>query len=289
MIRTCDLLVRSQTLYPAELWARRKLILSSAVPPEQSAVEAALARPRASLIVVLVVIPLLCWAWVIAMARDMYGPMTGASAWMMTVTWDAPRLLLLWAMWAAMMAGMMLPSAAPLLLLYARVMRARSAVRFPALRIYAMAGGYLAVWAAFSLGATMLQRGLASESWLTMMMEPADTRFAAALLLLAGVYQLTPWKNACLDACRSPIAFVSTRWQEGVRGAFAMGARHGLYCLGCCWALMLLLFAGGVMNLAVILALTAWVAIEKLAPFGRHSARAGAALLLALGAWMLVR
>lgn len=259
------------------------------MPPEKSAVEAALSYPRASLAVVLILLPLACWIWVVAMARDMYGPMTGASAWMMTVEWDAPRLLLLWAMWAAMMAGMMLPSAAPLLLLYARVMRARQAVRHPALRIYAMAAGYLAVWAAFSVGATILQRALADESWLTMMMEPADTRFAAGLLILAAIYQLTPWKNACLDACRSPIAFVSTRWKEGAGGAFSMGAWHGLYCLGCCWALMLLLFAGGVMNLAVILGLTAWVAIEKLAPFGRHSARAGAALLLALGVWMLVR
>jgi predicted metal-binding membrane protein len=240
-------------------------------------------------VVVLILLPLACWLWVIAMARDMSGPMTGAAAWMMTVEWNAPRLLLLWAMWAAMMAGMMLPSASPLLLLYARVMRAREAVRHPGARIYAMASGYVAVWAGFSVGATILQRALADQSWLTMMMEPADTRLAAGLLLLAALYQLTPWKSACLDACRSPVAFVSTRWQEGARGAFAMGAQHGLYCLGCCWALMLLLFAGGVMNLAVILALTAWVAFEKLAPSGRHSARAGAALLLALAAWMLVR
>ena len=259
------------------------------MPLPPSAIETALARPRASLAVVLIAIPLICWAWVAAMARDMYGPMTGASAWMMTVTWDAPRLVLLWAMWAAMMAGMMLPSAAPLLILYARAMRNREGLRRPALRIYAMASGYLAVWAAFSAGATALQRLLAETSLLNMMMEPADSRVAAALLILAGVYQLTPFKNACLDACRSPMGLLSARWREGVSGAFAMGVSHGLYCLGCCWALMLLLFAGGVMNLAVILALTAWVAIEKLAPFGRQSARVGAALLLALGGWMALR
>jgi predicted metal-binding membrane protein len=223
------------------------------------------------------------------MARDMYGPMTGPSAWMMTVTWDAPRLLLLWAMWAAMMAGMMLPSAAPLLILYARAMRNRESLLRPSARIYAMASGYLLVWAAFSVAATILQRLLAESSWLTMMMEPANTRFAAGLLILAGVYQLTPFKDACLDACRSPMGLLSAKWREGVGGAFKMGASHGLYCLGCCWALMLLLFAGGVMNLTVILALTAWVAIEKLAPFGRQSARVGAALLLALGGWMALR
>jgi predicted metal-binding membrane protein len=256
---------------------------------ERTIVEAALARPRSSLVAILIVLPVACWVWVIAMARDMYGPMSGASAWMMTVTWDAPRVVLLWAMWAAMMAGMMLPSVAPLLLLYARAMRNRDAVRDPNRRIYAMAAGYLAIWAAFSIGATHLQRALASTALLTMMMEPGDQRIAAALLILAGAYQLTPLKHACLDRCRSPSTMLATRWREGVGGAFEMGARHGLDCLGCCWALMLLLFAGGVMNLAVILALTAWVAIEKLAPFGRQSARAGAALLLGLGAWMAVR
>jgi predicted metal-binding membrane protein len=259
------------------------------VPLPPSAVETALARPRAILAIVLIAIPLICWLWVVAMARDVYGSMTGASAWMMTVTWDAPRLVLLWAMWAAMMAGMMLPSAAPLLILYARAMRNREGLRRPGTRIYAMALGYVAVWAGFSAGATALQRLLAEMALLNMLMEPSDSRLAAALLILAGAYQLTPFKNACLTACRSPMGLLSSRWREGITGAFLMGLSHGLYCLGCCWALMLLLFAGGVMNLAVILALTTWVAIEKLAPFGRQSARAGAALLLALGGWMALR
>ena len=259
------------------------------MPPEPTAAEAVFQRTRASLVVVVIVLPALCWLWVVAMARDMYGPMSGASAWMMTVTWDAPRLLLLWAMWAAMMAGMMLPSAAPLLLLYSRAMRNRQALRNPGTRIYAMASGYLAVWAAFSIGATVLQRVLASSSIITMMMEPSHTRTAAILLMVAGVYQLTPWKDACLSACRSPMALLSARWREGIGGAFTMGMSHGLYCLGCCWAMMLLLFAGGVMNLTVILALTAWVAFEKLAPFGQQSARVSAALLLAVGGWMLLR
>lgn len=256
---------------------------------DRTAAEAALARPRASLAAVLIVLPLACWAWVVAMAWDMYGPMTGASAWMMTVTWDAPRLLLLWAMWAAMMAGMMLPTIAPMLLLYGGAMRNREGVRNPSMRIYAMAGGYLAVWAIFSVGATALQRVLSSTSLLTMMMEPGNDTAAAALLLVAGAYQLTPLKQACLVACRSPITLLSTGWREGTAGAFRMGVSHGLYCLGCCWALMLLLFAGGVMNLVVILALTAWVAIEKLAPFGQQSARVSGALLLGTGVWFLLR
>jgi len=255
----------------------------------RTAVEAALAQPRASLAAVLVVLPLICWAWIVAMARDMYGPMTGASSWMMTVTWDLPRLVLLWAMWAAMMAGMMLPTMAPMLLLYAGAMRKREGLRHPSVRVYALAGGYVTVWAIFSVGATALQRALASSSVLTMMMEPAHDRAAAVLLLIAGVYQLTPLKQACLVACRSPITLLSTGWREGTSGAFRMGLSHGLYCLGCCWALMLLLFAGGVMNLTVILTLTLWVVVEKLAPFGRQSARVSGALLLGAGVWWLVR
>lgn len=252
-------------------------------------VESALARPRLSLALVLVAVPAVCWAWVVAMARDMYGPMSGASAWMMTVTWDAPRLLLLWAMWAAMMAGMMLPTVTPLLLLYARAARTRAGIANPAARIYALAGGYVAVWALFSVGATALQRALAEAFVLTPMMEPSSPRVAAALLFVAGLYQLTPFKAACLRGCRSPITALSAHWREGTGGAFRMGLSHGLYCLGCCWALMLLLFAGGVMNLAVILALTAWVALEKLAPLGPRTTWASGVLLLAAGAWILAR
>jgi predicted metal-binding membrane protein len=256
------------------------------MPRQQTAVEVALASPRASLAIVLIALPAACWLWILAMARDMYGPMSGPSAWMMTVSWDAPRLVLLWAMWAAMMAAMMVPTAAPLLLLYARAMRNRDGLRNPGARIYAMGAGYVAVWALFSVGATVLQRVLASTSILTMMMEPSSRRAAAVLLIVAGLYQLTPLKDACLNACRSPITLLSTRWREGTSGAFRIGAEHGLYCLGCCWAMMLLLFAGGVMNLSVILALTIWVAVEKLAPFGRQSARVSAVLLIAFGAWM---
>lgn len=223
------------------------------------------------------------------MSRDMYGDMNGASAWMMTTQWDATRLLLLWAMWAAMMAGMMLPSAAPILLLYARAVRNRDDERHPARAIYAMAAGYVVVWALFSAAATALQRILATRFLVTAMMEPATPRVAGVLLLLAGAYQFTPSKAACLSLCRTPIAFLSSHWRHGLSGAFRMGAAHGLYCLGCCWALMLLLFAGGVMNLAVILTLTAWVAIEKIAPFGEQSARIGGALLIAVGVWMLTR
>jgi predicted metal-binding membrane protein len=236
--------------------------------------------------ILLVVLSAVCWLWIIVMANDMYGSMLGASAWMMTTDWDAPHLLLLWAMWVVMMTAMMLPSASPLLLLYGVAAR-RTAHATAGRQIYALAAGYLMIWTAFSLAATALQRGLASLLLVSPMMEATSSRLSAALLLIAGVYQLTPIKHACLRLCRSPLGFLMSRWRQGWSGAFAMGVEHGAYCVGCCWALMLLLFAGGVMNLAVIAALTAFVAVEKLAPPGMQAARISGVLLLAGGCWML--
>jgi predicted metal-binding membrane protein len=246
-------------------------------------VEQALRHDRAA-VVLLLLLPALCWLWIVVMARDMYGPMTGASSWMMTADWDVPHLLLLWAMWAVMMTGMMLPSASPLVLLYGAMVR-RSAPRL----IYALTAGYLFVWAVFSLGATALQRGLAALLLLSPMMEVTSAKMSGALLILAGGYQLTPIKHACLRACQSPLGYLMTRWRSGWSGAFEMGVRHGAYCVGCCWALMLLLFAGGVMNLTVIAALTAFVAFEKIVPLGPHGARISGVLLVAAGLWVAVR
>jgi predicted metal-binding membrane protein len=120
------------------------------------------------------------------------------------------------------------------------------------------------------------------------MMETSSPWTGGALLLAAGIYQFTPLKATCLRACQSPLSFIMQRWRAGTLGAFRMGADHGRYCLGCCWALMLLLFVGGVMNLWVIVALTAFVLIEKLAPFGVHSARLAGVALIALAVWMFV-
>ena len=249
--------------------------------------ESALQCERAPAVVLLVLLPAVSWLWIIVMARDMYGPMTGASAWMMTLDWDLRHLLLLWAMWAVMMTGMMLPSASPLVLLYGAGAR-RSAGETAARQIYALAAGYLLVWAVFSLGATALQRALAALLLVSPMMEVTSSRMSAALLLIAGVYQLTPLKHACLRTCQSPLGFLMSRWRNGSSGAFRMGLEHGAYCVGCCWALMLLLFAGGVMKLWVIAALTAFVAFEKLAPLGPHGARVSGVLLMAAGVWTLV-
>ena len=250
--------------------------------------ESALKHDRAATVLLLVLVPLVSWMWIVVMARDMYGPMKGASAWMMTASWDVPHLLLLWAMWAVMMLGMMLPSASPMLLLYGVVVR-RSAPGSAAGQVYALAAGYLIVWTIFSLGATALQRVLGALLLVSPMMEVTSPAVGAALLFIAGVYQLTPLKLACLRTCQSPLGFLMSRQREGVSGALKMGFEHGTYCVGCCWALMLLLFAGGVMNLTVIAALTAFVAFEKLTPFGVHGARISGMFLLAAAVWILAR
>jgi predicted metal-binding membrane protein len=253
----------------------KKSVSESSLKEGRTRFEAAIADSRLPVFLFTGLLLVVSWVWIGAMARDMYGPMTGPSAWMMTARWDPRHLLLLWLMWAVMMAAMMLPSAIPLILLYAATARRRDGARSAATRSYLLAFGYLTVWGLFSAAATALQRGLSSALLLSPMME-------------AGVYQLTPLKRVCVTKCQSPLGFLMRHWRPGRAGAFRMGFENGLYCLGCCWALMLLLFVGGVMNLTVILALTAFVAFEKLGPFGERGARISGALLLLVGVWLLV-
>jgi predicted metal-binding membrane protein len=257
--------------------------------PTRTAVETLLLRDRLIVGSALVVAILLCWAWIVPMARDMYGSMKGASAWMMTDTWDASHLTLLFAMWAVMMAGMMLPSAAPALFLYGGVIRASDERDRAAAHIYAFAGGYLFVWTAYSLLATVLQRLLARWLLISPMMDARDHWFGGSLLVLAGLYQFTPFKRACLASCRNPVEFVIRNWKPGLYGGFYLGAANGLYCLGCCWALMMLLFVGGVMNLWWIGALTVFVLLEKATPFGEKGGRYSGLLIALAGLCLFLR
>jgi predicted metal-binding membrane protein len=251
--------------------------------------ESALRRDRWLIGGALGAVTLLCWAWLVPMGRDMYGPMTGASAWMMTERWDWAHLLLLFAMWVVMMAGMMLPSATPTLLLYAGVVRKSGEAEHTPSRVHVFAEGYLVVWTGFSLLATAGQRVLSELLLLSSMMESQNRLLGSLLVFAAGVYQLTPFKRTCLDYCRSPAEFIVKFWRPGAGGAFRLGLTHGLYCLGCCWALMLLLFVGGVMNLWCIMALTMFVLLEKLAPFGVQGGRLSGWLLIVFGLWLLAR
>ncbi len=231
----------------------------------------------------LFVVLALCWAWLIPLARDMYGPMTGLSAWMMTQTWDLAHCALLLAMWTVMMVGMMLPSVTPVLFLYAAVIRKSDAAPRATAHVYAFAGGYLLAWATFSVLATVLQLLLSHWLWLTPMMEPRTRTFSGVLLLLAGLYQLTPLKRACLQSCQAPAEFLTRNWRPGLGGAARVGWRYGRFCIGCCWALMLLLFVGGVMNLWCIGLLTLLVLLEKLLPARARAVPLAGLVLLTLG------
>ena len=251
--------------------------------------ESLLLRDRWIIGVTLVLVTALCWAWVAPMAVDMYGSMSGSSAWMMTKKWDLTHQVLLFAMWTVMMIGMMLPSATPALFLYGSVIRkSPEGERAPAY-VYAFGGGYLVAWTAFSLVATVLQLLLSHWLMLSPMMEARARWFGAALLIIGGIYQLTPFKQTCLASCRSPALFITRHWKRGLVGGFRMGLEMGWYCLGCCWALMLLLFVGGVMNLWWIGALTVFVLLEKLAPLGAQGGRLSGLLIIGLGIWTFLK
>ncbi|TAJ54722.1 MAG: DUF2182 domain-containing protein [Nevskiaceae bacterium] len=244
-------------------------------------IEAALKRDRALVLAGLVLAVSLSWLYLVLASRDMYGPMDGLSAWMMTAAWDPEYSVLIFAMWVVMMIGMMLPSAAPAILLYSRILRSSPGASAPAARTYAFMGGYLLAWTGFSLMATLLQGLLAETLLLSPMMVSAHSWLSAALLMVAAIYQLTPLKQTCLSSCRAPADFLTRNWRPGLGGAVRLGVHHGLYCVGCCWALMLLLFAGGVMSLLWIGAITTYVLAEKLLPYGVQGSRwAGAFLML---------
>lgn len=198
--------------------------------------------------------------------------------------WSSRDLLLTFAMWAVMMVAMMTPSAAPLVLLFARVQRDRRERAAPHLPTFLFLLGYLLVWGAFAAASTLAQWGLHSAALLSPLMVATSPLLGGLLLVLAGLFQLTPLKDACLKNCRTPLSFIMTGWREGPRGAVRMGVTHGFYCVGCCWLLMALLFVGGVMNLLWVGALALFVLLEKLVPSGPWVSRVAGAILLAAGA-----
>jgi predicted metal-binding membrane protein len=185
------------------------------------------------------------------------------------------------------MVAMMLPSALPVMLIFHKAALNDPEVRSPSRRMFAFVAGYILAWAGFSIGATLLQWGLAEAALVSPMMVSASPWLGGAILIVAGVYQWTRFKHACLRHCRSPLAFLTEHWRPGMPGALKLGMQHGLYCVGCCWALMLLLFVGGVMSLLWIAAITAFVLLEKLAPYGALGQRLSGLALVLAGAWVL--
>ena len=195
--------------------------------------------------------------------------------------WTLGHALAMFVMWVAMMAAMMVPASAPMIAMVANISRNRRDRAAPYAPTAVFVAGYLAVWGGFSLLATLAQWALETFARQDAM-APAPPVLAGLLLLGAGLYQLTPLQASCLTQCRSPLGFLTLHWREGITGAFGLGARHGAFCVGCCWALMALLFAAGVMNVFAIAALTTLVLAERLLPWGERLARAaGIALVLA--------
>jgi predicted metal-binding membrane protein len=228
----------------------------------------------------------LSWTYLVVMAGQM-DSMAGMAS-MPLRPWSGTDFLLVFLMWAVMMLGMMVPSATPMALVYAAVARKAQRQGGGVAPTFVFVAGYVAVWTLFSLAATLAQWGLERLALLSPMMVSTSPVLGGALLLAAGIYQWTPAKDTCLRHCRSPAHFFASHWRPGLVGALRLGVSHGAFCLGCCWLLMALLFFGGVMNLLWIAAITAFVLLEKVLPFGRAVARLTGVGLAVLGAFVVV-
>jgi predicted metal-binding membrane protein len=270
--------------------------------PGDATLEAVVRRDRLVVVTALTAVIALSWAYLLAgagmgmsafeMTRmsqlGMAGDMSeGGMAMMTPAVWTPGYAVLMFFMWWVMMVAMMLPSAAPMIFLFATVNRKQRETGHPHVATSIFAVGYLAAWAGFSLVAVILQWGFERTGILSPMLVGTNVIFGGVLLLAAGVYQLTPIKHACLRHCRSPLAFLSTHWRRDARGALRMGLVHGAFCVGCCWFLMGLLFFGGVMNLYWIAGLALFVLFEKTVPAGHWLGYATGVALLVWGAGML--
>jgi predicted metal-binding membrane protein len=227
----------------------------------------------------------LAWLYLLLLASEMGGMGDGGADMALTLRpWQTADALLMFLMWVVMMVAMMVPSAAPMILLFAAIARKSKDQGQPIASAAVFASGYLVMWIVFSALATGLQWGLEQMALLSPMMTVRAPLLGGLLLIVSGLYQLTPLKHVCLENCRSPVRFLTSHWRDGAGGAFVMGLDHGLFCLGCCWVLMALLFVGGVMNLLWIAAMAGFVLIEKLLPYGRRAGQVGGVLMLLAGA-----
>jgi predicted metal-binding membrane protein len=253
-------------------------------------------RDRLAVLVGLGGITVAAWVYVVVTAHRMVpapGGMNGQSmppmmdAMIGVRPWTATEFGLTFAMWALMMVAMMVPTAAPMTLMYAAVARKAAAQHSPLAPTFVFVAGYVTMWTIFSVVAAFAQHALDRAALLSPTLVSASARFGAAILIAAGLYQLTPLKNACLKNCRAPAHFMSRYWRAGSLGALRMGLRLGVYCVGCCWVLMALLFVGGVMNLLWIAAIAIFVLLEKTIPFGEVSGRVAGAAMILFGALSL--
>ena len=253
-------------------------------------IEATLRHDRRVVAVSLVLVIALAWLYLWRDARAMsHMDMAGMAMEGMSHGSGAFAAGVTFAMWTVMMIGMMLPSAAPTILLYGALVRKNGERGHVLPAVWIFTSGYLLVWTGFSLAAALLQVILEHSGLLTPMMASASTGFSATLLIAAGIYQWLPLKDVCLRKCRNPIEFFATRWRAGRAGAFRMGVEHGAYCVGCCWVLMLLLFVAGVMNLLWVALLAGFVLVEKVLAKRELTTRVASAALVVSGLLLLVR
>jgi predicted metal-binding membrane protein len=259
---------------------------------DQSQVELLLRRDRLIVAASLAAITLIAWIYVTREARamadsgvcrclgmNMSGPDTRA--------WAPLQLVPLFLMWAEMMVAMMIPSAAPMILMFAALNRKRRELERPFVPTGIFLLGYLTVWTGFSALAAIAQWILHGAALLSPLMVGTSPVFGGILLMAAGIFQWTPLKHVCLRHCRSPLDFFTSDWREGRCGAWIMGIRHGAYCAGCCWILMALLFVAGVMNLWWIALISIFVLLEKIVPRGFFWGQIFGALLVVWGGWMI--
>jgi predicted metal-binding membrane protein len=267
-----------------------------------SLAEAALRRDRFIILAALLLLIAAAWAYLVrlaagtAMPSDMQAmsmpgmDMAGAMGPAVKPP-DVTDALLTFIMWFVMMVGMMTPAVAPTILLYARVGRMAALQQKPLAPAGWFAGGYFLAWAGFSLAATAAQIGLRDAMLLTAMLKSASDPLSGIMLVTAGLNQWSPWKDSCLERCRAPLLFIQRHggFRPRAGASLLLGFRHGLYCLGCCWALMLLLFVGGIMNIAWIAGLAVLVLAEKLWRHGRPLSRLVGIAAIAGGLFLIVR
>jgi predicted metal-binding membrane protein len=268
-----------------------------------TSLEGLLKRDRRIVAGALAAIAIMAWGYVLWLAEAMRMPgMEGAGVRMDAnplgpamlphdQPWGAVEFALMFAMWTIMMVGMMVPSSAPMVLLYARVGRQAMAQGRPIAGAWWFLGGYLVAWTLFALGATAAQWSLERAALLSGSMASTSSALGAVVLLIAGLYQFTPAKTACLSKCQAPLAFIQRHggFRRDPRGALALGLRHGAYCVGCCWALMALLFVVGVMNVLWVAGIAIFALLERILPASRTVSRIGGIGLIAAAVSLLVQ
>jgi predicted metal-binding membrane protein len=269
-----------------------------------SLLEAVLLRDRMIIVGSVALVIVGAWVWLVLgagtgmnpweMSRVLWprsletdGSMSGmagmAAPMAMSPMWTLPYAVVMFGMWWVMMVAMMLPGAAPVLLLFARVNRSEKGCGRPYAPTGLFAAGYLAVWGAFSLIATTVQWGLDQLGVLSPIMATTEALLGGTILIAAGLWQLTPAKRICLQHCRTPLSFLLNHWRPGRWGALRMGLGHGAYCVGCCWFLMALLFVGGIMNLFWVAGLSVFILLEKMTKIGSGLGKAVGGVLSAAG------